>query len=149
MDIELPEYREHKDHQAIIDSAYHAAKSILGLDLYPAHKRELLDICIWKITEVDGKYKTRYRSIGALGESTQGNLQHEHVFEKKKLITDLIDQPENYKTILDTAVACVVTKNEHKLLTAISREDKTLHGWDRYQVANIAVYDLVTKQRVI
>ena len=51
-----PEYKKHKDHEKKIKSAITAIKAILPLELYLAHKKELLSICIWKITEADGKY---------------------------------------------------------------------------------------------
>ena len=132
------EFKEHKDHSAVIDSAYLAVESILKLDLYPAHKRELLDICIWKITEVDGKYTTRYRSRKAINNIDNESIQHEHVVEKKKLITELIENPGEYRSVLDKAVACVVTKEEHISLSKVKQE---LSGWDRYKEAGIIVYD--------
>jgi len=138
--MELPAYKKHKDHDEIIRSAYTAVKAILSLELYPAHKRELLDICIWKISEVDGKYKTRYRSIGALQEMDVRNLRHEHVEERKELIYRLIEDPDNYESILNDIVACIVTKEEHEQL---HRQNKK--GWDRYKAAKIKVFDLINR----
>ena len=117
--MELPEYKQHKDHDEIISSAYFSVKSLSALNLYPRHKRELIDVCIWKITEVDGKYKTRYRSEGALHITDSSKLHHEHVFEKKHLIDSLLEDPDSYKSILDTAIGCVVTREEHALLTSL------------------------------
>lgn len=88
--MEIPEYKQHKDHDAIIKSAYFAVKSLLALDLYPQHKHELIDVCIWKITAVDGKYNTRHSNEGALLITDTSKLHHEHVFEKKHLIDSLL-----------------------------------------------------------
>jgi len=145
----LYEYTKHRDHAERIRSAYLAIKAILDLDLYKQHKRDLLDICIWKITEVDGKDKTRYRSLEALNEKNSRNLQHEHVFEKSFLIDMLLDNKDDYEHILEKAVACMVTKEEHERLTRISREYKgkiDLQGWARYKMAKIRVYDLLEKK---
>ena len=69
--------------------------------------------------KVDGKYKTRYRSEGALHITDSSKLHHEHVFEKKHLIDSLLEDPDSYKSILDTAIGCVVTREEHALLTSL------------------------------
>ena len=102
--MNLPEYSKHKDHDEIIASAYLAVKTILHTPLYPRHKRDLIDICIWKISEVDGKYRTRFMSLGAVQDYMRGDLRHEHVVERKKLVDELIDNPDDYEKILDNIV---------------------------------------------
>ncbi len=148
MNMKLPEYKQHKDHDAIINGAYFAIKSLLALDLDTKLKRELIDVCIWKITEVDGKYHTRYRSEGSLHITDRSKLHHEHVVERRDLIDALLDNPGSYKSILDTAVGCVVTREEHALLTSLSKKTPSLHGWARYKAANIKVYDLMSKNEI-
>ena len=86
----MPEYREHKDRTKRIESAIIAINALLPLELYPAHKRELLGICIWKITEADGKMKVRYWSEGSIV-NEKARLQHEHVHERKELISRLLN----------------------------------------------------------
>ena len=146
--MKLPKYIQHKDRDIRKLSAFDAVKAILPLDLYIPHKRELLKVCIWKITEANGKYKTRYRSIGALNENKSGNLQHEHVVEMKSLIDRLLYEPAKYNDILNDAIACVVTKEEHGILTKVSREFDNLNGWGRYKKAGITAFDLVDKKEV-
>lgn len=142
-------YSEHRDRDVRLKSAVTAIKALLPLELYPAHKRELLDICLWKITEVDGKWKTRYRSFDAIDADASVKLQHEHVIEKQKLISLLMAGKESVESIVEKAIGCVVTKSEHDLLTSISRSDQTLDGWDRYRKAGIRVFDLKTKTEIL
>lgn len=140
--MHLPVYKKHKDHDKIIESAHLAISALLPLNLYEKHKRELIDVCLWKITEVDGKYKTRYRSEGALHIKDIKMLHHEHVVEKYKVIDQLLENPEKMEEILALMYGCVVTRQEHALLTSISNKNPSLHGWCRYHTAGIRVYDL-------
>jgi hypothetical protein len=72
-----------------IKSAITAINVLLPLDLYPAHKTELIGVRIWKITEADGKAKVRYWSEGAMS-NPNAKLQDERVHEKKELISRLL-----------------------------------------------------------
>lgn len=146
--MRLPTYTEHKEREIRITSAVNAIKAILPADLYPAHKRELLDICIWKITEADGKWRTRYRSLGALEASADTKLQHEHVVEKQKIVSELILGNDSVENIVARAVGCVVTKDEHVRLTSVSRHDSSLDGWNRYKAGGVRVFDLKTGKEV-
>lgn len=134
-----PNYVEHKDHAARIRSAITAIEAIMPLDLYPAHKKEILSVCIWKITEADGKSKVRYWSEGAL-ENPSSKLQHEHIHERKELIARLLSG-ETVSSVLADAVACMVIKEEHVKLAASSKL-----GWLRYKDSGIRVYDAKEKQ---
>ena len=129
-----PRYIPHKDNEKRIESAIVAIKALLPLDLYLSHKKELLSICIWKITEADGKLKVRYWSEDALSAS-QKNLRHEHVFERKELISRLLSG-ENVDVVVRNAIACLVTKDEHVVLSSSGKS-----GWDRYMDCNIKVFD--------
>lgn len=64
--------------------------------------------------------------------------------ERKYLVNELLNNPKDYKKILNQAVACIVTKDEHKILTAYSR-DNNVQGWERYKKANIKVFDLLNQ----
>jgi hypothetical protein len=134
-----PNYVEHKDRATRIKSAITAIEAILPLKLYPAHKKKLLRVCIWKITEADGKSKVRYWSEGAV-ENQSSKLQHEHVHEIKELVARLMSG-ESVKAVVSDAVACMVTKEEHINLGGSSKL-----GWDRYKDSRIRVYDAKGKQ---
>ena len=130
----MPEYREHKDRNKRIESAIIAIKALLPLELYPAHKRELLGVCIWKITEADGKMKVRYWSEGSIS-NEKAKLQHEHVHERKELIIRLLNG-EAVELVVKDAIACMVTKEEHLVLGKSSSL-----GWQRYKEQGIKVFD--------
>ena len=66
------------------------------------------------------------------------NLHHEHVHTRKSLVTALLDG-EPIDDVLARAIACVVTRPEHKLL-------KAGDGWDRY--SGIKVIDRSTGKRL-
>lgn len=132
--MKKPKYVPHKDRDARIGSSIRAIEAILPLDLYPTHKKELLSVCIWKITEADGKSKVRYWSEGAL-ENQSGKLQHEHIHERKELISRLLDG-ESVQSVISDAIACMVTKEEHLGLGRSS-----MLGWQRYRESGIRVYD--------
>jgi len=129
-----PLYTEHKDHDCRISSAKKAIEGILSLDLYPAHKRRLLRQVIWEITEADGKYNVRYWSEGAVA-GNEEKLQHEHVHEIKELIARLLNG-ESIESVVSDALACLVTKEEHRRLTNSGK-----NGWARYADAGIRVFD--------
>jgi len=87
-------------------------------------------VLLFKITEADGKYKTRFRAQTALHCSDKTNLRHDHVFQRAKMIAALEKAvPRNADAILKRAFGCTVTKKEH---TRISKFDKRYDGWARY-----------------
>jgi hypothetical protein len=131
-----------------IRSAVTAIKGILTLQIMDEHKKTLISRMIWAITEAHGKYKTRFRSGGVLM-TADCKIQHEHVYPRKELIDEIMEAPENCDRILENAVACVVTEEEHRLLTKISKENADLNGWDRYKKAGITVYDMLTGGKYI
>ena len=128
-------YKPHREREARIKSAVAAISALLPLDLYPAHKKELISVCLWKITEADGKLNVQYWSEGALS-ADKKELRHEHVYERRELIQRLLDG-ETPESVVCNAIACIVTREEHKLLSE-SEES----GWNRYSDANVRVFDI-------
>jgi hypothetical protein len=115
-------------------------------EVLSAHYRELLTILLWKITEAESsKHKTRFQSQGALDSSDKSKLRHDHVFQRSKMIVALEKAaPQDVDDILNTAVACTVTVEEHDHLSRFDDE----YGWERYRKAKIAVIDTQTGKRV-
>lgn len=67
-------------------------------------------------------------------------LEHEHVYPRKWLIEQMLAEPSAVELILTTfALACTVTKDEHRRLAAAERANLGLDGWQRYYAAGIAV----------
>lgn len=133
-------FRWHPDADKRRTSAIRAAKAILALDLYPSHKRQLLRVAIWKLTEAEGdhKYRTRYRTAGALAAT---GVQHDHVVQQASLLDALCAHPDSAEELLGCAVACTVTIPEHEQLTEHSRLNPHIDGWTRYEALGLTVID--------
>ncbi len=107
------------------------------------HKKGVISLMIWMVTERYGKYNTRYRS-----EKTKEmicwnrGMRHEHINGRKGLICDMLKNPKKISVILENAIACVVTKEEHEILNKIDKNKPNLKGWERYKEAKIKVYDM-------
>jgi hypothetical protein len=146
--MHTPQFARHPEADDRIESATRALRAILALDLYPAHKRELLSVCIWKLSEAEsGKYRTRYRSIASIGADAK-LLAHDHVFERRKLIAQLLADPACVDQVAAQAIGCTITRNEHRRLTTLGREYPDVGGWSRYKLAGIAVIDTEHGQRL-
>ncbi|MGA1988899.1 MAG: hypothetical protein ABSG72_21705 [Candidatus Sulfotelmatobacter sp.] len=112
-------------------------------EVLSAHYRELLSILLWKITEAEcsNKHQTRFQSQGALDSGDKSKLRHDHVFQRSKMIVALEKAaPQGVGDILNTAVACTVTVEEHARLSQFDDE----YGWERYRKAEITVIDTQT-----
>jgi hypothetical protein len=130
-----------------IASAKRLIRGLLALrhEVRDDQLRELLSVCLWKLTEAepDHKHRTRFRSEAALRAHSR-DLQHEHVFERGRLVEELLRHPDEVERVADLVVACTVTKAEHAALAAACRANPGLTGWDRYRAAGIRVLDVAT-----
>lgn len=144
-EVGLPIWQPHIDSERRKASAVRLAELVLaaGDDVTLAHRKEFLSIAIWKYTEADGKYDTRYRSAASIGEPVS-TLHHEHVFTRKALVAQLLEEPERCSEIMATAVGCVILREEHKKLAVAERANPELTGWGRYSRAGVRVIDLAT-----
>lgn len=136
--FDLP-YVEHRDAEARRASAVRLAQVLVTADgLHPSHRRHALSNAVWWYTEADGKLKVRYRSAAVVaGGATK--VQHEHVVPRKLLVDRMLAEPNAIPEILASAVACLVTVEEHRRLTALP---PTIEGWDRYRAVGIEVTDM-------
>jgi hypothetical protein len=131
-------YRPHPDRERRLASAVAVATFALAApDLYETHRNELLSFACWWATELDGKYKTRYRSTAARQPGAT-DLRHEHVVPRKTLREAIEREPDRVADILREALACVVTREEHDRLNTLGSEHE---GWERYIAAGIDVFD--------
>jgi len=142
-------YKPHRDHDSRVNSARAAITHCLAFpsQVSDAHRREILSVLIWKLTEVDGKYRTRYRSAGVLSAEIVP-IEHEHVVTRKELIDRLIAEPHRCDQILDEAIGCLVTKAEHKRLKDSDAANPNLRGWARYRAAGIVAIDMADGNEV-
>lgn len=147
--MDLPQWKPHKDSEKRQQSAIAIAEAALAsrAAITPAHLREILSIAVWKYTECDGKYATRFRSEAAL--FTPSNLvHHEHVVPRKQLVDRMLANPELVRMILEEAIGCVVLRTEHRALAQVEKAHGSLSGWDRYRTAGIVVWDLKSQLRL-
>ncbi len=102
---------------------------------------------LWKVSLAESsKYRTRFQSEGARGRSGEVKLQHDHVFQRSKMIAKLMKaRGRKVDVILRKAFGCTVTSKEH---TRLSKFDKKYDGWERYRKARIKVIDTQTDMRV-
>ncbi len=113
-------------------------------------KKKVIDSMLWNISgaseKSNGKYLIRYRSEESMG-NKNASLIHEHVFQKKYLIDEIIEKNILTKEIIEKIVGCVVTDKEHKELH--KKKYNNLIGWERYEKANIKVIDKLNNQPFI
>jgi len=127
--------------QDVLESAIILVEATLALSILDAHKRGVINGMLWSITEARGKCTTRFRSTAALAAPKGTKLQHEHVIPRKELIDAIMKEPSRARELLNTAVACTVTVEEHQRLSEITRKQPSLTGWQRYAAAGILVRD--------
>ena len=139
-------WQENADAAKIVISAKEAIKGILrmGNRVLEEHKKSLISRMIWKITEANGKYNTRYYSEKAL-KCNKDEKRHDHVWTRKKMVERLINDPRHVEDEIDQAIGCTVTKDEHSSLSGF---DTSCDGWERYKKAKILVWDLKENKRI-
>ena len=123
-----------------------------GSALLMSQRSYVADRATWAVTEITPAagtkiFRQRYWSLAALewaaqplvARSDAGKaLRHEHVVERRTLKQQLevCTSVEQAIAVLETAVACVVTKDEGKKL---DRSEEI--GWARYESLSIQVFD--------
>jgi hypothetical protein len=142
----MTKYVRPADADERIESAILVIEALLPLKIQSRMKRKFLSNCLWQITQAEGrtKYEICFRSKVSL-ESPKTGLRHEHVTTRKAMVAELLANPKKAREIAQDAIGCVVTHDEHILLSAVS---KSLDGWARYQEAGIPVVDMATGKRV-
>lgn len=139
----LQPYKREGAADEIIASATHLAQLVLSSEhILRRHKKKILSEVLWLVSEVDGKYSTRYRSARVIqlarDEPTSNEkIQHEHVFPRKKVTELLLDNPGRLETVLAETVGCVVTADEHRELV------NSAEGWERYR--HVKVLDMLSE----
>lgn len=148
--MKLPDWSPRPDSEHRKASAIALAESVLEAQpkIIPPHVREVLSIAVWKYTECDGKYSTRFRSERSLW-APSSEVHHEHVIPRRLIVDQMLSMKVHPGEVLSTAIGCVVLRTEHHELARVEKQNPALEGWDRYRAAGIAVWDLATNKRVI
>ena len=138
----VAQYQQSAASADIVASAKHLACLVLASkELLTKHRKKMLSEVLWLISEADGKYSTRYRSVEVVRlaskePNSSTKIQHEHVFPRKKITERILQNPALLDQLLSETVACVVTEQEHKCLK------NSKEGWQRYE--EVPVYDMST-----
>ena len=120
-------------------------KAVLKLNISNYMKRKVIGTMIWNITGANGKYELPFISVLAK-ENPNLKVNHEHIFRKKILVDEILLNPDNLENILENAVACVVTLEEHNRLNQADKENPKIDGWERYNLAKIKVWDNINSK---
>lgn len=141
------EFAEHRDSKARLRSAIELIKLLLqpNREILAEHRQEFLSVALWKITEAESKNKHRTRFCSqSVFTVPDCDCRHDHVFQRALMVQKLLSsRPEDVEMVLEKAVACTITKDEHRLLNAYAHLD----GWERYREAGIVVVDSKTGER--
>jgi hypothetical protein len=112
-------YGASKDHEELLSMVVKAMTSIYAIqgpfDLKRTMREKVFHDLVWMVTEHDGKYTTRYRSKAAL--IAECDVQHEHIFPINDLFF-LSRHGSSLKDVFTYCAACVVTVEEHSLLSS-------------------------------
>jgi hypothetical protein len=140
-------YAQRADFDMRLADVKKVISTLLQLDINLPLKRRLLVHSVWEVTKLSGDFKGRYRSRGALVSGVE--IQRDHVVQKARIVERLLVSPGQVDTILGEVVHCVVTKEEHERLTAYSRMNPDVDGWERYKGAGVEVLDMLTGEQLI
>lgn len=155
--------KREKERESEIMSAKRIIKFVLKIKgdkvIKQSHIRRILSEMIFKITEADGlvaakrtnyKKNITYISLGVkkrrdIGNNSIEGLIHDHVYMRKGLVNELLNNQKKVDEIVKKAVSCIVTKEEHDKLT---HNLKLCDGWERYKKAKIKVFNTRTRKEL-
>lgn len=135
-------FKDNYESTLLIEGVKDLAKSVVHNDkLSKKVKINILKFFQCIISEAHGKHSTRFRSKLVLDLATYNPMNdtkiiHEHVFTRAHISKQILEYPDKINDLLDSVVACIVTKEEHSRLTAVG----SVEGWSRYSHANPPVH---------
>ncbi len=118
--------------------------ALRALPVALALKKRMLVHAIWEVAQATGNFCGRYRSEAVI-RNLGHRIQRDHIYQKRTLVEELLGPSPDIDSIIERAGCCVVTKEEHYKLHAVSRD---LDGWERCKAAGVVVYDMKTETRV-
>lgn len=127
--------------EALLEESIVVAEAVFALSVSTETKKRVFCSTMWWVSERYGKYSTRFRSKKSL--SQMNDLRHDHVFPRKDLWF-VVERAASVREALSLCVGCVVTKDEHLLLSQTEKQFRDSSGWLRYKNAGIEVIDCMT-----
>lgn len=114
-------------------------RTLVAMPLHLQTKKMMLNRVLWLVVELTGNFYCRYRSAGVVSEVGQ-RIQRDHIHTRKSLVLELLQPNPDFASVVDRAQCCVVTHEEHKLLTKVPKE---VVGRDRYAHAGVEIRDML------
>jgi len=139
-------YKPSKDEADKLSDIELLLRTIRSTNINKKTKKVMLDRIVWLVVESTGNFYGRYRSAGTLM-CDGSRIQRDHIFTRKRLVAELLNDEADLKDIINRAQCCIVTQREH---AALSKASKQFTGWERYKHASppVVVYDMLTNQRM-
>lgn len=101
----------------------------------------------WRSIDMESSQASKVLPVGRFSVGTlcagRAEIQHEHVVPRTVLVDAMLAAPRRVPEILASSIACLVTEEEHRRLSAVAAG---LQGWDRYRAADVAVVDIRRKR---
>ncbi len=130
-------YRQRSDLQERLESLKQVIEYLRDCDLVEDSKKRMLNHAVWEVTIALGDFTPEFRSRSVIEGSIGTKIQREHVYQRKKIVADILSKGESLDCVISRVVHCVVTKEEHEKLKSIPA---TEDGWNRYRLADIEVF---------
>ena len=128
-----------KGQDRVLEDIGRLIDSIRTLDIHAPTKKRMLVHALWEVAVTTGNFYPRYRSQ-AVVQKAGIQIQRDHIFQKRRIIQRLIEEPTfSSAEAVQNAQCCVVTREEHDALHKI---DPTIDGFRRYDAAGIAYRDM-------
>ena len=133
-------YQQKSDAELRLKDVETLLRTITMMPLHSRTKKKMLNHVLWLVVELTGNFHCQYRSAGVL-KDTGVRIQRDHIYPRKQLVEELLGPEPNFADIVTRAQCCVVTHEEHQLLTKVPKE---VLGWERYEKAGVKWYDMRT-----
>jgi hypothetical protein len=114
--------------------------TINELKIHQSAKKKMLNHALWLVAELSGNFMPRYRSASVLAHLGLP-IRRDHIFERQVLVREILGDSPNYESIVARSICCLVTSEEHKLLSTVP---EAIRGFDRYSHIEITIYDMLT-----
>ena len=130
--VSLPESdRRLKDVELLLST-------IRDLPLERATKKRMLHHALWLVVELTGNFYSRYRSAGVIA-AVGVPIQRDHIHPRKLLVAEVLEGKVDLSCVVERARCCIVTKEEHCLLSGVGAN---VQGFERYDRAGVTYHDM-------
>lgn len=133
-------YSAPQDAKQRLEDVERLLSTIRDMPLHAKTKKMMLNRTIWLVVELTGNFYSRFRSAGVLAK-VGVRIQRDHIYPRKQLIAEVLAREVDLASIIERAECCVVTKEEHDLLSKVKAN---VQGRERYALAGVEIHDMAT-----